>query len=85
MKHYRFKITVRGNGYFPVDMLRYDHCWPRTEADSHMIDANYLSDSNKPMLRDVQLLADHDRKFWEPTADRWRSFNWSVVGCEIVT
>lgn len=28
-------FDVRGTGAFPVDMLRYDACWPASEADSH--------------------------------------------------
>ena len=28
-----YTFTVEGTGMFPVDMLRYDNCWPRTEQD----------------------------------------------------
>lgn len=29
---WEFKVTGRAN--FPIDMLRYGRCWPKTESDS---------------------------------------------------
>jgi len=29
----RYEFTVEGRGWFPVDMLRYDQCWPRRESE----------------------------------------------------
>lgn len=74
-------ITVKGSGMFPIDMLRYDHAWPRTEEDSHKVAADYRSDENYPRMRTVELLSDHERA---PTEDRWRSFTWEVVKVEYV-
>jgi hypothetical protein len=76
-KTYRFKVTVRGNGQFPVDMLRYDRCWPASEQDSYKMSRDWAEG-----VRDVVLLTDHDR-IWQPTVGRWRSFTWEVVSSEL--
>lgn len=66
----KFTLTVRGNGDFPVDMLRYDECWPSTTAD-----AVKLGDTTR---RTVELLSDRN-----PTRDRWDSFCWTLVGVRL--
>lgn len=68
-------LTVTGSGLFPIDMLRYDHAWPRTEEDSYKISADYRDETNPPTMRTVELLTDHDRV----TYDRWASFTWKVA------
>jgi hypothetical protein len=73
----RQKFTVRGNGFFPIDMLRYDHCYPSTEKDSAMIidsffhqrlsrewEVNLMTNSSKPNVL---------------TKERWESFGWKIV------
>lgn len=34
------EFRVSGVGYFPVDMLRYDRCWPATTDDAVSVGAN---------------------------------------------
>lgn len=34
-------FTVRGRGEFPLDMLRYDSCWPRSGEDVMVLSADY--------------------------------------------
>lgn len=77
-KKYRQSFIVRGSVSFPIDMLRYDHCFPDTEQDSHQITEtiNYrdiLSKSDDSgwtivVARYVDSFSD------KPTFDRWRSF-----------
>lgn len=67
-------VTVVGSGLFPIDMLRYDHAWPRSEEDSHKIDANYWPDVNIPQPREIELCTDAD----SIGGPRWASFNWRV-------
>lgn len=59
-------FEVRGSSYFPMDMLRYDKCWPAKETES-------------PLLRGTDqravLMASHKI----PTPDRWASFGWEVM------
>ena len=71
-------ITVEGMGEFPYDMLRYDGCYPRTEADSAELSRH------STRRRIVQLIA--ERQPGEPlaTPERWESFNWRVIGTEEV-
>jgi hypothetical protein len=59
---YLFKYYVTGAGAFPLDMLRYDECWP---IDGHTVDCQER--------RCVYM-----QSYREPTIDRWSSFGWSV-------
>jgi hypothetical protein len=67
-------FTVRGKWIFPVDMLRYDQCWPKTTEDA--VDMNH-KDCGFVELRDIQMVS-HS----EPTRDRWLSFGWDVITLE---
>lgn len=68
-----FRFTVRGQGKFPFDMLRYDSCWPDTSDDAMKLD---FDPQNRFMTRDVTLLS-----MSQPTSARWSSFMWSVKSC----
>ena len=75
------RLIVSGSGQFPVDMLRYDSCYPAdTESAVAMIsdhrDQNYLD------MRDIELTS-LSEKGWTPTVGRWNSFGWSVVNYEM--
>jgi len=72
-------FTVEGTYPFPVDMLRYDGCYP---ASTH--DAVQLGDS----CRGPSRTSDPKRKrqvtlsttlFNKPTTARWESFGWRVI------
>lgn len=73
-KMYKFRTVVEGNGQFPLDMLRYDMCWPRTEADSAKCQPDWT-----PELRRVEVESFHDYAQWHPTEGRWSSFGWKIV------
>lgn len=64
-----FKFTVEGSGSFPLDMLRYDCCWPATSGDVAQMTAVTYNTKRK-----VELLSHR-----EPTKERWKSFIWPVV------
>lgn len=69
-------FAVIGSGAFPMDMLRYDRCWP---VDSN--DAANLTDYNSSVdlslkRRAVVLGTVADRN----TPDRWSSFGWTCSG-----
>ncbi len=66
------QFTVSGHGDFPLDMLRYDRCWPRTSEDSALMEAGgqrhvvlnrYTEGRHGPVA----------------TEGRWKSYNWEVV------
>lgn len=68
----RHLFTVEGSGSFPFDMLRYDDCWPHTER----YDSAALQHESRTRRRVV--LATNSQS--APTAERWASFNWKVIG-----
>jgi hypothetical protein len=70
------RFTVTGSGSFPLDMLRYDSCWPEAAEDAAKIEASCRGEKS----RDVTInLSTSDRNFTVPTVGRWVSFNWRVV------
>jgi len=72
---YRHEAVVQGRGSFPIDMLRYDQCWPVGGEDSVEIERS-LHHERGPFT--VNVRADSPAKeHWTP--DRWRSFGWTVV------
>ncbi len=69
MQIYNFTVTPGSEKlFFPMDMLRYDCCWPRHGNDAHAI-----IDSHD---RDGRSVAIQLSSFQMPTIARWRSFSW---------
>jgi len=66
-------FTVEGAGEFPLDMLRYDGCYPRTEED-----ANRAQDRERGR-RQVECTKPMCPSYWRPKAARWESFGWKVI------
>lgn len=74
-----YKFTVNGNKTFPLDMLRYDACWP---ADSETIDSisiSYRDREDYTTPRSARFLSTR-----KPTEGRWASFSWPVIKTELV-
>jgi hypothetical protein len=69
----RLFFVVEGDGRFPFDMLRYDQCWPASEADSLRLADEWTAP------RRIVLITD---SVTAPTVDPWRSHGWSVVHTE---
>lgn len=70
--------VVKGRGYFPMDMLRYDSCCPATEVDSEMI-TNTFSKFEKWEISVKKILLERKKKNVNYfTVGRWNSFS-----CEI--
>jgi len=67
-------FIVEGGGYFPLDMLRYDMCYPYSQEDAAAIDSSEF----KP-IRQVKLARIVRNKNIRPTEDRWSSFGWTVL------
>jgi len=72
-KVYRTRFTVEGRGHFPVDMLRYDCCYPETSRDGKYIQVRHED------ITTILLARVHAGKQWHPTEARWNSFRWAVV------
>lgn len=75
MMKYRHTATVEGRGLFPIDMLRYDHCYPASEQDSYAI-------NQREDVRQVKVIMMTDSKLMPFTERRWESFTWRLVDCE---
>ena len=73
-----WKFKVRGAMAFPVDMLRYDACWP-ADIDSGI---DIVMDRKDVEYNDIRtaIMTSHQA----PTQDRWRSFGWDIVDTKIV-
>jgi hypothetical protein len=63
------------NGFpFPIDMLRYDACYPRTEQDAGLMTETFdIRVSSKERRVKVELTSTNP---FSPTEDRWKSFGW---------
>lgn len=73
---YVTQFTVEGFGEFPVDMLRYDSCWPGRPEDAAAI----IDHGDFRTRRAVQLVTAHATKGYPKiTDDRWSSFGWQVI------
>lgn len=73
---FREEFSVTGTFQFPVDMLRYDACFPADETQSAYIE----STRHAPALPVTVRLARYTRRDMAPvTPDRWKSFGWTVL------
>lgn len=72
-------LIVRGAGAFPVDMLRYDGCYPLTEDDAYAIQRSIAGASHrKPWTVRVVRRRNNVREARSWTLARWRSFSVEV-------
>lgn len=69
------KFKVQGRGHFPIDMLRYDSCFPYSGTDSGEIQSRL---ERRPAEGVIELGAYHNKN-WKPTTGRWDSFLWKVI------
>lgn len=74
---YRHTFLVKGTDTFPVDMLRYDACFPADTADAQLI----LADDHEGP-REIWLRTYNQQKGWAPTHSRWESMTWRVLEWE---
>ncbi len=68
-----------GRSSFPLDMLRYDACWPLRSADVYAIQ-DPIAHAGEDGRTSVTLAAGHK----VPTLARWASFGWHVTSTEAV-
>lgn len=78
-KLYVHTVTVVGSVPFPIDMLRYDRCTPKTESDSNRI----RQSMDDPMVGMLSVdVVRTDTANWHPTEARWESQGWKVTFIE---
>jgi hypothetical protein len=71
---YMWRAKVTGNSAFPVDMLRYDQCWP---LDPSPVTQSFREDGSRTGKLTVQI-----QGVGSLTPDRWASFGWYVSDIE---
>jgi hypothetical protein len=76
-KVYKQIWTVEGALSFPVDMLRYDGCFPADETQSHIINRTMDGSTGKVQVK-VARYRRSDMTL-HPTVGRWNSFGWQYV------
>lgn len=70
------RFQVKGRYPFPLDMLRYDCCWPaETEDVGKLDDLIDGVDLDPSRTRYITLGTAKPRA---PTVERWQSFGWDV-------
>ena len=76
---YTTTFKVKGSGTFPVDMLRYDTCYPKDSRDALRIGG--LEGSDEVGVKSiVYLQINHGRKNdAHITPERWKSFGWEAI------
>ncbi len=76
------RFTVKGNNTpFPIDMLRFEECWPASVQDSTKISNSFGFRHGRRVRWELTLLSGRDTA---PTTDRWLSFAVEVVSVEDV-
>jgi len=77
---YITRFTVEGSGPFPLDMLRYDQCYPATQQ---AVDQILVSMDETRIIgerRQIELFVAHPiRQHHKLTPERWESFGWTIV------
>jgi hypothetical protein len=67
---------------FPLDMLRYDACFPSTQSDVSTIDSTFdpaIRIEARAANKEFKVLLEHRGfKGWFPSSSRWESFGWRV-------
>lgn len=74
-----YRWTIEGFGAFPIDMLRYDCCFPERESE----DSYVIGQSHYPGLDErwtVRVLSHKP----QPTLRRWESFLCRVTKVEVL-
>lgn len=69
------QFTVKGHSTFPLDMLRYDQCWPADTASALEITNLIETHGVHERARTITLHT------WNVgiTPDRWKIFGWTVI------
>jgi hypothetical protein len=72
---YRTFAVVSGKNVFPVDMLRYDQCFPYGSNDVYGL---FESTAEETGIFSLILAQDSASPKGNWTPDRWRSFGWTL-------
>jgi hypothetical protein len=66
-------FTVEGAGSFPIDMLRYDACYPATEQDSWAAEFDMEGNISQRRVTLKHRVTKDENLNHYPCEDRWKS------------
>lgn len=69
-----FIVSAPRGTRFPVDMLRYDSCWPKLQEDANVIQWAIAGERDEGII----VITLETVGTGAPTVERWRSFGWSI-------
>ncbi len=72
---YLQKATVTGRGVFPLDMLRYDSCYPTSGTDVSSLHAS-ITEPRGTFSVGLSRVSASAHEQW--TTARWASFGWTL-------
>jgi hypothetical protein len=75
-----YKFTVRSKYPFPMDMLRYDRCYPATAQTAHDMATSMTHGHDEPV--EYEMIG--AQGFGGPTSARWESFMFKVTSVETI-
>jgi hypothetical protein len=80
-----YNFEVEGRTQFPLDMLRYDACWPEGQEDVSKIHSLMETETRMQMRREGKLPARIRlcSNTMARTTARWNSVGWRVVGADV--
>lgn len=78
-------FRVIGRSSFPLDMLRYDRCFPDTQTDVAKIELARNGNCHEHEALEITLARFVSRAKDQPTLALWNSFLWSVILSSIAT
>ena len=73
MAYYKHTADVFCSFEFPLDMLRYDRCYPYDPADAARIGATLQREHDRDLPIKVATIREGKQEPW--TKERWRSFS----------
>ena len=75
-QQYTFRVENIHGHSFPIDMLRYDGCYPASEHPDSFNIAQRIEDCATGTIVTLRKVWPSG---WRPTEGRWSSFGWRVV------
>ena len=76
-RRYLHIAVVSPTSAFPIDMLRFDHCYPHHETDSNAIEATIRHEPPADRIIHVARVTDTPAPPW--TKPRWTSFGVNIL------
>jgi hypothetical protein len=74
-----WKFIVTGQSGFPLDMLRYDACYPTSQASVEELSASLETVERVERLKSGKMFTVHlASRVGSPEVARWSSFSWRV-------